>query len=93
MTTDPFDLQAFQSALDQLMNASDMEEMAEITAENPILLSDEADATFDVLIKAQEDETVAQSLGQLREMLKMIRQALAGENEPSGIQGGDSGTA
>ncbi|GEM_PF-3286870 len=52
MASEKFEINAFQEALGELINADGQEEMAGVVAGNPVLLSGEADAASDLFINA-----------------------------------------
>jgi len=80
----PFDMEAFQEALQELMKADGAEAMTEVVAGHPVLLSEEADTAFEMMIaaaQAQGEEEAAGHLRGLREMLKMLREAMNDKND------------
>ncbi len=76
MPAERFDMQAFQEALGDLINADSLEKIekiAAILANHPILLGEEADALFDMLIstaKSQGDENSKKRLEGRRDILR-----------------------
>jgi len=83
MSSEKFDINAFQEALEELISAGGPEDMAEAVARNPVLLREEADAAFEVLTNAAKDlgdEDSAKGLEWLRETVKRY-------NAPESIPG------